>query len=505
MDHQDGDQNNPNSGDDQLDTGADLVSGTSLGGHPHSPHPYTSPMKGSLGFGTNGIDLNGHSQSASGYASPAIGNGLHFGTNGTTFNGHQQSTSPHVSTLPINGTQYTNNAVPTSDIFPQAAIYSSPALPGINGSGVPSHNTNGNGMTSHITNGNGTLPNIANGNGVMSHLSHIPNPLLTHNFFQSTMHQPGLPPPALPPTMHQQQAAPTQAALHGMSLVRKGKRYTLEVVQQPQRARMCGFGDKDRRPITPPPCIRLTITDQATGREVDPNDVDPTYFVLCVDLWDDRGGNEVNLVRHSTASPAVSISAATPCAYPPPPERPYIGLLNPSQMAQFYPQQQPQMGYQQPQYDPMFNAHGGGMQPSYVQAASTPVSIVPNHSQGMYTRNLIGSLAVNAAKLQDDHNRTGLWFVLQDLSVRTEGVFRLHMRFIDVSDGNTEGQLNTEHAPVLASCYSSSFQVYSAKKFPGVVESTPLSRAFATQGIKIPIRKDGNKIANQGEYDADDK
>jgi hypothetical protein len=34
----------------------------------------------------------------------------------------------------------------------------------------------------------------------------------------------------------------------------------MEVVQQPQRARMCGFGDKDRRPITPPPILKLTVT-----------------------------------------------------------------------------------------------------------------------------------------------------------------------------------------------------------------------------------------------------
>jgi hypothetical protein len=151
--------------------------------------------------------------------------------------------------------------------------------------------------------------------------------------------------------------------------------------------------------------------------------------------------------------------------------------------------------------------HGGapGMAPSYVQAAQTPVSIVNTHSQGMYTRNLIGSLAVNAAKLVDDHSKTGLWFVLQDLSVRTEGSFRLHMRFVDVASMDGEGTLNQEHAPVLAFCYSASFMVYSAKKFPGVVESTALSRAFATQGIKIPIRKDGNKISNQSEYDADDK
>ncbi len=49
---------------------------------------------------------------------------------------------------------------------------------------------------------------------------------------------------------------------------------------------MCGFGDKvgllrslkshadadvaqDRRPITPPPCIRLVVMDKMSGKEVD--------------------------------------------------------------------------------------------------------------------------------------------------------------------------------------------------------------------------------------------
>lgn len=43
---------------------------------------------------------------------------------------------------------------------------------------------------------------------------------------------------------------------------------------------------------------------------------------------------------------------------------------------------------------------------------------------GMFTRNLIGSLTVNAFKLTDTEGKMGFWFVLQDLSVRTEGQFR---------------------------------------------------------------------------------
>lgn len=51
----------------------------------------------------------------------------------------------------------------------------------------------------------------------------------------------------------------------------------------------------------------------------------------------------------------------------------------------------------------------------------------------------------------------------------------------------------------MASSFSESFNVFSAKKFPGVCESTPLSKTFAAQGIKIPIRKDAS-----GKDDDDD-
>jgi hypothetical protein len=42
---------------------------------------------------------------------------------------------------------------------------------------------------------------------------------------------------------------------------------------------------------------------------------------------------------------------------------------------------------------------------------------------------------------------------------------------------------------------SEPFTVYSAKKFPGMTESTALSRCFAKQGIKIPVRMSVQKSA----------
>lgn len=66
-------------------------------------------------------------------------------------------------------------------------------------------------------------------------------------------------------------------------------------------------------------------------------------------------------------------------------------------------------------------------------------------------------------------------------------------------DGNPP-KVTTGRAPILASSYSEVFSVFSAKKFPGVCESTPLSKTFAAQGIKIPIRKEAGGKGDDDDY-----
>lgn len=63
-----------------------------------------------------------------------------------------------------------------------------------------------------------------------------------------------------------------------------------------------------------------------------------------------------------------------------------------------------------------------------------PVS--PSHPGGMFTRNLIGSLAASAFRLTDPDDRIGIWFVLQDLSVRAEGLFRYALLSMCRADTN---------------------------------------------------------------------
>lgn len=99
-----------------------------------------------------------------------------------------------------------------------------------------------------------------------------------------------------------------------------------------------------------------------------------------------------------------------------------------------------------------------------------------------------GTLQVN------DHLSPG--FPIRRAAPLTEQ--RLRFSFINLRDENappTAGSYDVNSlvkgkAKVLAQVFSDPFQVYSAKKFPGVCESTPLSKCFATQGVKIPIRKD---------------
>lgn len=66
-----------------------------------------------------------------------------------------------------------------------------------------------------------------------------------------------------------------------------------------------------------------------------------------------------------------------------------------------------------------------------------------------------------------------------------------------------DAPVKTGKSPILASVFSDIFQVYSAKKFPGVCDSTELSKCFATQGIKIPIRKEGGKGGDDDDGDDD--
>lgn len=91
------------------------------------------------------------------------------------------------------------------------------------------------------------------------------------------------------------------------------------------------------------------------------------------------------------------------------------------------------------------------------------------------------------------------YFIFPDLSVRHEGVYRLSFSLyeelknlgdedkIDDSRAGTPGDAHVTHRLEVKSV---PFFVFSAKKFPGLTESTSLSRIVAEQGCRVRIRRD---------------
>lgn len=99
-----------------------------------------------------------------------------------------------------------------------------------------------------------------------------------------------------------------------------------------------------------------------------------------------------------------------------------------------------------------------------------------------------------------DRPKSAGYFIFPDLSVRHEGQYRLSFSLYeelksskDEDKLSEEAKSNGDGAPVVnhrLEVKSEPFQVFSAKKFPGLTESTALSRMVAEQGCRVRIRRD---------------
>ncbi|KAI1292577.1 hypothetical protein EDD11_008714 [Mortierella claussenii] len=99
------------------------------------------------------------------------------------------------------------------------------------------------------------------------------------------------------------------------------------------------------------------------------------------------------------------------------------------------------------------------------------------------TKATTGSSVSSLYPLKDfEHSGTESgFFVFPDLSVRMEGTYRLKFCLYEMVGKDVH---------FCAYVISDPLVVYSAKKFPGMEESTLLSQYFAEQGLKIRIRKE---------------
>ncbi|KAK9694944.1 hypothetical protein K7432_013221 [Basidiobolus ranarum] len=146
-------------------------------------------------------------------------------------------------------------------------------------------------------------------------------------------------------------------------------RYALEILQQPMRARMCGFGDKDRRLVGPLPILRLKEFDDEESSNTSKSDT--SGLVVHADLWSVDFNQDCNVVTNPASIPTT----------------------------------------------PTNDQHG-----SSVMSLAGPVNV----------RNLIGSTISSAYQLKHINGEPGIFFLFPDLSVRVEGTFRLKFSLWDL-------------------------------------------------------------------------
>ncbi|KAJ5102576.1 Velvet factor [Penicillium argentinense] len=168
--------------------------------------------------------------------------------------------------------------------------------------------------------------------------------------------------------------------------------FDLTIRQQPDRARVAGGKEKERKPIDPPPIVQLRVREEGSYLALHYLQ-SPYYFMTCslYDASDDR-----------------------------------------------------------------------------------PVPVAPSTA-------LAGTLVSSLHRLKDVDNSDGGFFVFGDLSVKIEGEFRLKFSLFE---------MRKQQVIYLKTIISDRFRVSPPKNFPGMMESTFLSRSFADQGVKLRIRKE---------------
>ncbi|EFQ98798.1 hypothetical protein MGYG_01814 [Nannizzia gypsea CBS 118893] len=228
---------------------------------------------------------------------------------------------------------------------------------------------------------------------------------------------------------------PNETEHSSSRITREGKKitYSLRVMQQPERARACGAGAKsaaDRRPVDPPPIVEMRIFESDPNNDMQKTDITFSY--------------NANFFLFATLEWA----------------RPY--------------------------------AHGRvqGQPPTCPVLTGVPVAGIA---------------------YLDRPSQAG-YFIFPDLSVRHEGLYRLNFSlYEEPKDGKDEDKVPPAPIGTVSSTGMTmpmksrqpmknmyfrlevktvAFTVFSAKKFPGLSESTTLSRIVAEQGCRVRIRRD---------------
>ncbi|RAL04095.1 velvet factor family protein [Aspergillus ibericus CBS 121593] len=224
-------------------------------------------------------------------------------------------------------------------------------------------------------------------------------------------------------------------------------RYHLFIRQQPIAARACGAGDRDRRPVDPPPIIQLLLTDfDPKG----PDDIDvlqdPRFTVGCFLVPETRGSFSSDLDGDSAL-------------------------------------REDRLGTAPGQSTPLLSGKAF-VSPFFVDEDPDPTT-APSHPS---TFDYIPERRMQLAPPTNGGRHPAAFFIFSDLSVRTAGLYRLQFRLMNWGLVEDTGQ----SMPVLAEAWSDPFRVYPAKDFPGMRDSSRLTEGLKELGfVELKTRGKG--------------
>ncbi|KAI1848826.1 hypothetical protein JX265_001156 [Neoarthrinium moseri] len=123
-------------------------------------------------------------------------------------------------------------------------------------------------------------------------------------------------------------------------------------------------------------------------------------------------------------------------------------------------------------------------------ASSTAISAEERKKVGSH---LMGTTASSLHRLKDMKNLDVAAFVFPDLTVKAEGQYVIRFVLMNLEeDAGISGEWVT-----ICETVSEPFTVHSARTFPGMAESTPLTRMFADQGVRVRLRKDSRQLTTK--------
>ncbi|EKV12989.1 hypothetical protein PDIG_40130 [Penicillium digitatum PHI26] len=256
-------------------------------------------------------------------------------------------------------------------------------------------------------------------------------------------------------------------------------RYHLHIRQQPIAARACGAGDRDRRPVDPPPIVQILLADFDSNSQEDRDLLqDPRFTVGCL------------LFPVSPSLPWAEPTETHPRERKRDHDRDQDRDQNPDlerERARESERETDGIARTDDNFSTPLLSGKAFMSPFYVDADPDPNS-APAHPSSMIDPHPETSPHNVYNHAASRLHQPATFFIFADLSIRSAGLYRLQFRLMNWGSVEDTGQ----SMPILAEAWSNPFHVYPAKDFPGMRDSSILAEGLKELGfVELKTRGHG--------------